>query len=149
MQPFLFIRRLPSIKQSKMKTLLRLFTCSILFSIILSSCGTTLYYNRTGEVNVPKQSDYKVTYIANIDDGADAKITYTESNGKKVKFNSIKSNWTKVVSLKSGQRVKFKVVTENKNQKVSTFKVLIDGKAVSEKEMNQKKSKYYYSFILP
>jgi hypothetical protein len=116
--------------------------------LVICSCNTSLYLNKKGVINVPKKENYTVTYKANLKDGVVARINYTDESDRLAKIKDVTGNWEKTVVLNAGKHVKIKVLAAG--AKTSTdFKVLVDGKIISEYTLNGKKAKYSFNFDLP
>lgn len=115
----------------------------------MSSCNMSLYYNKDGVVDVPRKESYQVTYKTSLRAEIVAKVSYTDESDQIQKVDHVTGDWEKTVTLKAGKQVKIKIVATGANKSPTDYKVLVDGKVISEHTLNGKKSKFYFSFYLP
>jgi len=129
-----------------------IFYCFLLM-LVLSSCAlvniTTVYSNSGGKINVPQKESYSVVYQAKFGDGLTADVAYTNESGKQSELKEVKSAWEKTVTLKSGTHVQFKTFATAKSKSSGEYKILVDGKVVSEYVLSGKKLNYIFAFELP
>jgi hypothetical protein len=123
-----------------------------LITLIASSCSYTVYDKSKGELKIAKKSTYKVEYITEIPAGTAANITYRGENNVKYIEQHYKGKMDKVVTLPSGQDVKFTIdvklpKTTPASQLVTTIKV--DGEVVDSQTQTGKKVLYRFEFKLP
>jgi hypothetical protein len=121
--------------------------------LVLSSCAlvnlTTVYSNSSGKINVPQKESYRVVYQAKFGDGLTADVAYTNESGKQTELKEINGAWEKTVTLKSGTHVQLKTFATAKSKSRGEYKILVDGKVVSEYILSGKKLNYTFSFDLP
>ena len=110
---------------------------------------TSIYFMSTGKIEVPKKESYQVLYQASFGDQLTADVSYTDENGEKTSLKAVGGAWEKTVILKAGTRVSFKAIATSKAKSKAEYKILVDGKTVSEHILNGKKLKYKYAFDLP
>jgi hypothetical protein len=129
-----------------------IFYCFSLM-LILSSCAlvniTTVYSNSSGKINVPQKESYSVVYQAKFGDGLTADVAYTDESGKQTELKEINGAWEKTVTLKSGTHVQLKTFATAKSKSRGEYKILVDGKVVSEYVLSGKKLNYTFAFELP
>lgn len=129
-----------------------IFYCLSLM-LVLSSCAlvnlTTVYSNSSGKINVPQKESYSVVYQAKFGDGLTADVAYTNESGKQTELKEINGAWEKTVTLKSGTHVQLKTFATAKSKSIGEYKILVDGKVVSEYILSGKKLNYTFSFDLP
>ena len=121
--------------------------------LVLSSCAistmTTFYTMSKGKIDVPKKESYNVVYQASFGDGLKADVAYTTESGKQTELKEINGAWEKTVILKSGTHVQLTTFATAKHQSKGEYKILVDGKVVSEYVLSGKKLKYSFAFDLP
>lgn len=121
--------------------------------LVLSSCAlvnmTTVYSNSSGKINVPQKESYSVVYQAKFSDGLTADVAYTNESGKQTELKEINGVWEKIVTLKSGTHVQLKTFATAKSKSSGEYKILVDGKVVSEYVLSGKKLNYTFAFELP
>lgn len=131
-----------------MKKILYLF----LLTIIASSCSYTVYDMSRGELKIARKDTYKVEYMADVPAGTTATITYRGENNVKYIEEAYQGKLDKVVTLPSGQNVKFtvdvKLPKTTPASKLTTF-VKVDGEIISEQIQTGKNVKYRFEFKLP
>ena len=129
-----------------------IFYCFLLM-LVLSSCFlaniTTVYSNSKGKIDVPKKESYQVVYQANFEDRLTADVAYTNETANQTELKEIKGAWEKRVTLKSGTHVQLKTFATAKTSAKGEYKILVDGKVVSEYILRGKKLNYTFSFDLP
>ncbi|TBO39548.1 hypothetical protein [Pedobacter kyonggii] len=129
-----------------------IFYCFLLM-LVLSSCAistmTTFYSMSKGKIDVPKKESYSVVYQAKFGDGLTADVAYTNESGKQTELKEVNSAWEKTVSLRSGTHVQLKTFATAKSESRGEYKILVDGKVVSEYVLNGKKLNYTFAFDLP
>lgn len=121
----------------------------LLLMLVMNSCNMSLYLNKKGVIDVPKKESYQVTYKTSLRPGIIAKISYTDESDRIQKVDNVTVDWEKSVTLKAGKHVKIKIVATGDVKVPTDFKVLVDGKIISEHTLNGKKSKFSFSFDLP
>jgi hypothetical protein len=121
----------------------------LMFALSACSSMTSIYFMSTGKIEVPKKESYQVIYRAGFGDQLTADVSYTDENGKKTSLKAVGGAWEKTVILKAGTRVSFKAIATSKTKSKAEYKILVDGKTVSEHVLNGKKLKYKYAFDLP
>ena len=102
-----------------------------------------------GKIDIPKKETYSVVYQANFGDGLMADIAYTTESGKQTELKEIKGVWEKTVTLKSGTHVQLKTLATAKSKSKGEYKIMVDGKVVSEYILTGKKLNYTFAFDLP
>lgn len=102
-----------------------------------------------GKIDIPQKETYSVVYQANFGDGLMADIVYTTKSGKQTELKEIKGVWEKTVTLKSGTPVLLKTLATAKSKSKGEYKILVDGKVVSEYILTGKKLNYTFAFDLP
>lgn len=131
-----------------MKKYLYLF----ILAIVTSSCHYTIYDMNRGELKIPRKDTYQVEYMADVPAGTTATITYRGERNVKYIEQSYKGKLDKVVTLPSGQNVKFtidvKLPKTTPASKLTTF-VKVDGEIISEQIQTGKDVKYSFEFKLP
>jgi hypothetical protein len=129
-----------------------IFYCFSLM-LVLSGCAlvniTTVYSNSSGKINVPKKESYSVVYQAKFGDGLTADVAYTNESGEQTELKEINGAWEKTVTLKSGTHVQLKTFATAKSKSIGEYKILVDGKVVSEYVLSGKKLNYTFAFELP
>ena len=129
-----------------------IFYCFLLMPA-LSSCFlanvTTVYSNSRGKIDVPQKESYQVVYQANFGDGLKAEVAYTNENTTQTELKEIGGVWEERVALKSGTHVQLKTFATAKASAKGEYKILVDGKVVSEYILRGKKLNYTFSFDLP
>jgi len=129
-----------------------IFYCFLLM-LVLSSCAlaniTTVYSNSRGKIDIPKKESYSVVYQAKFEDGLTADVAYTNESGKQTELKEVNGNWEKTVTLKSGTHVQLKTLATAKSKSRGEYKILVDGKVVSEYVLSGKKLNYTFNFELP
>jgi hypothetical protein len=129
-----------------------IFYCSLLI-VALSSCAlgvmTTVYSMSRGKLDIPQKETYNVVYQANFGDGLMAEVEYTDESGKPAGLKKVNGNWEKSVTLKSGTHVQLKTLATAKSRSKGEYKILVDGKVVSEYVLSGKRLNYTFSFGLP
>jgi hypothetical protein len=129
-----------------------IFYCFLLI-VALSSCAlgvmTTVYSMSRGKLDIPQKETYNVVYQANFGDGLMAEVEYTDESGKPAGLKKVNGNWEKSVTLKSGTHVQLKTLATAKSRSKGEYKILVDGKVVSEYVLSGKRLNYTFSFGLP
>ncbi|RLJ77092.1 hypothetical protein [Pedobacter alluvionis] len=127
--------------------------CSFLLAIILSSCAlstaTTFYSMSRGKIDIPQKETYSVVYQANFGDGLMADMAYTTESGKQTELKEINGAWERTVTLKSGTHVRLTTFATAKHKSKGEYKILVDGKVVSEYVLSGRKLEYTFAFDLP
>jgi len=120
---------------------------------MLSSCAlgvaTTFYSMSRGKLDVPQKETYNVVYQANFGDRLSADVAYTNESGKQTELKEVNGAWEKAVTLKSGTHVQLKTLATAKSKSRGEYKILVDGKVVSEYVLSGKRLNYTFSFDLP
>lgn len=118
--------------------------------ILLSSCSTItkIYSMSAGKIYIPQQKNYLVVYEASFGTRLTADISYTNADGKLIKLKSIVGDWKQTVTLKSGTQVEMRTLAKG-GKTDATYKITVNGKAVSEQVLTGKRIRYDYSFDLP
>ncbi|MFD2583698.1 MmpS family transport accessory protein [Pedobacter vanadiisoli] len=124
-----------------------ILTCFLLITI-LSSCSLSMNYSKRGKINVPQKESYQVNYEVLLNENTTAKISYVDENGKRQKLKGIKGKWEKALTLKPGSNGHIKVTAKGDKAR-GEFKVLVDGKVISEYILTNKKVLYGLDFYLP
>ena len=124
-----------------------IFACFLLITV-LSSCALSVHYLKRGKIDVPQKESYTVRYETVLDENTTAKISYVDENGKKQKLRGIKGKWEKELTLKPGSNGHIKITAKGDKAR-GEFKVLVDGKVISEKILTNKKILYSLDFYLP
>ena len=123
-----------------------------ILAIVTSSFHYTIYDMNRGELKIPRKDTYQVEYMADIPAGTTAVITYRGENNVKYIEQSYKGKLDKVVTLPSGQNVKFtvdvKLPKTTPASNLTTF-VKVDGEIISEQIQTGKDVKYRFEFKLP
>lgn len=121
--------------------------------LVLSGCAfstmTTLYSMSKGKIDAPKKESYSVVYQASFGDGLTADVAYTNESGKQAELKEVNGAWEKTVTLKSGTHVQLKTFATAKSKSRGEYKILVDGKVVSEYVLSGKKLNYTFAFDLP
>ncbi|QNN41079.1 hypothetical protein [Pedobacter roseus] len=129
-----------------------IFYCFLL-TLMLSSCAlgvmTTFYSMSRGKIDVPKKESYNVVYQASFGDRLSADVAYTNESGKQTELKEVNGVWEQVVTLKSGTHVQLKTLATAKSKSRGEYKILVDGKVVSEYILSGKRLNYTFSFDLP
>ncbi|QDW26552.1 hypothetical protein [Pedobacter sp. KBS0701] len=129
-----------------------IFYCFLL-TLMLSSCAlgvaTTFYSMSRGKLDVPQKETYNVVYQANFGDRLSADVAYTNESGKQTELKEVNGAWEKAVTLKSGTHVQLKTLATAKSKSRGEYKILVDGKVVSEYVLSGKRLNYTFSFDLP
>jgi len=129
-----------------------IFYCFLLI-VALSSCAlgvmTSIYSISGGKVDVPKKETYNVVYQANFGNGLTADVAYTNESGKEIELKEVSGTWEKTVVLKSGTHAKLKTLATATTDAKGEYKILVDGKVVSEYVLSGKRLNYTFSFDLP
>ncbi|MBB6236185.1 hypothetical protein HDC90_000791 [Pedobacter sp. AK013] len=129
-----------------------IFYCFLLM-LVLSSCSlvniTTVYSNSRGKIDVPQKESYQVVYQANFGDRLRADISYTDETAKQTELTGVSGAWEQRVTLKSGTHVQLKTFATAKASAKGEYKILVDGKVVSEYTLSGKKLNYTFLFDLP
>ncbi|KRT16492.1 hypothetical protein ASU31_10030 [Pedobacter ginsenosidimutans] len=129
-----------------------IFYCFLLM-LVLGSCAistmTTFYSMSKGKIDTPKKESYNVVYQASFGDGLKADVAYTNESGKQTELKEINGAWEKPVTLKSGTHVQLTTFATAKHKSKGEYKILVDGKVVSEYVLSGKKLKYTFAFDLP
>jgi len=129
-----------------------IFYCFLLI-LVLSSCSlakiTTVYSNSRGKIDVPKKESYQVVYQANFEEHLTADVAFTNETGNQTELKAVKGAWEQRVTLKSGTHVQLKTFATAKASAKGEYKILVDGKVVSEYILRGKKLNYTFSFDLP
>jgi len=129
-----------------------IFYCFLLM-LVLSGCAfstmTTLYSMSKGKIDAPKKESYSVVYQASFGDGLTADVAYTNESGKQAELKEVNGAWEKTVTLKSGTHVQLKTFATAKSKSRGEYKILVDGKVVSEYVLSGKKLNYTFAFDLP
>ncbi|WP_406824089.1 hypothetical protein [Pedobacter sp. KACC 23697] len=123
-----------------------IFYCSLLI-VALSSCAlgvmTTVYSMSKGKLDIPQKETYTVVYQANFDDHLSADVAYTNESGKQAELTEVNGAWKKTVTLKSGSHVQLKTLAVAQKEARGEYKILVDGKVISE-YINGQKVKLYF-----
>lgn len=126
---------------------------SFLLAIILSSCAlatwTTIYSMSRGKLDIPQKETYNVVYQANFGNGLTADLEYTDESGKQTELKKVNGVWEKNVTLKTGSHVLLKTLATTKTKSKGEYKILVDGKVVSEYVLTGKRLNYTFAFDLP
>jgi hypothetical protein len=129
-----------------------IFYCFLLM-IALSSCAfstmTTVYSNSKGKINVPQKESYIVVYQVSFRDGLKADAAYTDESGEQTNLKNIGGVWEKQVTLKSGTHAQLKTLAKAKAKSRAEYKILVDGKVISEYIQSGKRLNYSLAFDLP
>ncbi|MGM9474924.1 hypothetical protein ACS5PU_00790 [Pedobacter sp. GSP4] len=129
-----------------------IFYCSLVM-LVLSSCAlstmTTVYSMSRGKIDVPQKETYNVVYRANFGEGLTADVAYTDESGKQTELKKVSGNWEKTVTLKTGTHVLLKTFATAKDKSRGEYKILVDGKVVSEYILSGKRLNYTFAFDLP
>ncbi|WP_316847388.1 hypothetical protein [Pedobacter psychrodurus] len=129
-----------------------IFYC-FLFILVLSSCSiqtmTTFYTMSKGKIDIPQKESYSVVYQAKFGDGLTADVAYINESGKHTELKEVSGAWEKTVTLKSGAHVQLKTLATAKSRSKGEYKILVDGKVVSEYILSGKRLNYTFSFDLP
>jgi len=129
-----------------------IFYCFLLM-IALSSCAfstmTTVYSNSKGKINVPQKESYTVVYQVSFGDGLKADAAYTDESGEQTNLKNIGGVWEKQVTLKSGTYAQLKTLAKAKAKSRAEYKILVDGKVISEYIQSGKRLNYSLAFDLP
>lgn len=102
-----------------------------------------------GKIDIPKKESYNVLYQASFEDGLTADVAYTNESSKQTELNEVKGAWEKSVTLKSGTHVQLTTFATARRKSKGEYKILVDGKVVSEYVLSGKKLKYTFAFDLP
>lgn len=128
------------------------FYCFLLM-LVLGGCAistaTTFYSMSKGKIDVPKKENYNVVYQASFGDGLKADVTYTNESGKESELKEVSGVWEKSATLKSGTHVQFTTFATSKHKSKGEYKILVNGRVVSEYVLSGKKLKYTFAFDLP
>jgi len=126
---------------------------SFLLIIALSSCAlgvmTTVYSMSKGKLDIPQKETYHVVYQASFGEGLTADVTYTDENEQQTALKGVNGIWEKRVTLKKGTPVQLKTLAVAKKEAKGEYKILVDGKVVSEYILSGKRLNYTFSFDLP
>ena len=121
--------------------------------LVLSSCAlgamTSIYSISGGKVDVPKKEIYNVVYQANFGNGLTADVAYTNESGKDIELKEVSAAWEKTAVLKSGTHAKLKTLATSTTNAKGEYKILVDGKVVSEYVLSGKRLNYTFAFELP
>lgn len=127
--------------------------CCFLLIVALSSCAlgviTTNYSMSKGELDIPQKETYTVVYRAGFDEHLTADVAYTDERGKQSELKELNGEWDKTVTLKSGTHVQLKTLAIAKKEAKGEYKILVDGKVVSEYVLRGKRLNYTLEFDLP
>ena len=88
-------------------------------------------------------------YQANFEVGLIADVAYTDESGKQTELKEVRGAWEKSVTLKSGTHVQLTTFATAKRKSKGEYKIIVDGKVVSEYVLSGKKLKYTFAFDLP
>ncbi|TCD22049.1 hypothetical protein EZ456_18075 [Pedobacter psychrodurus] len=110
---------------------------------------TTFYSMSKGKIDVPKKESYNVLYQASFGDGLTADVAYADESGKQTELKEVSGAWEKSVTLKSGTHVQLKTFATAKTKSKGEYKILVDGKVISEYVLSGKKLNYTFAFDLP
>ncbi|QNR83555.1 hypothetical protein H9N25_16575 [Pedobacter riviphilus] len=124
-----------------------IFYCFLLITV-MSGCSLSMHYLKKGKIAVPQKESYLVSYQALLDENTTGKISYIDENGKRQKLKGIKGKWEKVLTLKPGSNGHIKITAKGDKAR-GEFKVLVDGKVISEQILTNKKVLYGLDFYLP
>ncbi|MBB6236184.1 hypothetical protein HDC90_000790 [Pedobacter sp. AK013] len=124
-----------------------ILACLLLITV-MSGCSLSMHYLKKGKIDVPQKESYVVSYQAFLNENTTAKISYIDENGKRQKLKSIKGRWEKVLTLKPGSNGHIKITAKGDKAR-GEFKVLVDGKVISEQILTNKKVLYGLDFYLP
>ena len=102
-----------------------------------------------GKIDIPQKETYSVVYQANFGDGLTADMAYTTESGKQTELKEISGAWEKTVILKSGTHVQLTTFATAKQKSKGEYKILVDGKVVSEYVLSGRKLNYTFAFDLP
>lgn len=124
-----------------------------LLIVVLSSCAlgvmTTVYSMSRGKLDIPQKETYNVVYQADFGEGLTADVAYTDENEKQTELKEVNGTWEKTVTLKRGTHVQLKTLAVTKKESKGEYKILVDGKVVSEYVLSGKRLNYTFSFDLP
>ena len=120
----------------------------LMFLLLLSSCSMSVNSTRRGKLDIPKEETYTVIYSAKFSDGLVAKISYTNENSAQEQLKDVTGNWEKTVVLNAGANVKLNILAKGEKGK-GEYKVMVNGKIVSEHILNNKRLRYSVDFDLP
>ncbi|WP_316804829.1 MmpS family transport accessory protein [Pedobacter nototheniae] len=120
----------------------------LLLITVLSSCSLSIHYLKKGKIDVPQKETYAVTYQALFGENTSAKISYLDENGKRQKLKGIRGQWEKTIMMKPGSNGHIKATAKG-NKARGEFKVLVDGKVISEQILTNKKVIFGLDFYLP
>lgn len=125
--------------------------CCFLLTLTLSSClvMTSNYSVSKGKLDIPKRESYQVVYQADFGDGLKANVIYTDTDGQPVELKNAAGAWQKSVTLKPGTYVQFETLAKAKTKSRAAYKILVDGKVVSEYVLSGKRLNYTFAFDLP
>lgn len=122
---------------------------SLLSLLFLFGCKTvSIYYISGGKLSTAQKENYTVEYKANFGEGLEAYLYYTDEHKKQIKLEHIRGSWEKTVVLKSGSNVEFEAMATGSSSK-GEYKILVDGKVVSEYILSGKRLRFRYAFELP
>ena len=93
--------------------------------------------------------NYNVVYQASFGDGLKDDVTYTNESGKESELKEVSGIWEKSAALKSGTHIQFTAFATARHKSKAEYKILVDGKVVSEYVLSGKKLKYTFAFDLP
>ncbi|GAA4209369.1 hypothetical protein GCM10022289_34720 [Pedobacter jeongneungensis] len=110
---------------------------------------TSIYSISGGKADVPKKETYYVVYQAKFGNGLTADVAYTNESGKETELKEVSGTWGKTVVLKSGTHAKLKTLATAATDAKGEYKILVDGKVVSEYVLSGKRLNYTFSFDLP
>jgi hypothetical protein len=129
-----------------------IFYCSLLIAS-LSSCAlgvmTTVYSMSKGKLDIPQKESYTVVYRTNFSKELMADVAYTDGNGNQVELKEVIGDWEKIVTLKPGTHAQLKTYAKAKTESRGEYKILVDGKVVSEYILTGKRLNYTFDFDLP
>lgn len=129
-----------------------IFYCFLLI-LVLDGCAistmTTIYSMSKGKIDTPKKEIYHVVYQASFGDGLKADVAYTNESGKETELKEVSGIWEKSATLKSGTHVQLTTFAIAKHKSKGEYKILVDGKVVSEYVLSGRKLKYTFAFDLP
>lgn len=98
---------------------------------------------------MPQKESYRVVYRASFSRELVADAAYTDGNGNQVELKEISGNWEKTVILKSGTHAQLTTFAKAKTDARGEYKIMVDGKVVSEYILTGKRLKYNFDFDLP
>ncbi|RQO67250.1 hypothetical protein DBR40_21110 [Pedobacter sp. KBW01] len=102
-----------------------------------------------GKLDIPKRESYTVVYQANFGQRLTGNAIYTGDNGKLVEQENVTGSWQKTFTLKSGTHVQLETLAKSKSESRAEYKILVEGKVVSEYVLSGKRLNYTFAFDLP